>query len=46
MIETIESGSPQTSFMKFDDRVRIEMQAGDGASIFGTIEQTVVRYDG
>jgi len=45
MIETIESGSPQTAFMKFGDRVRIEMNDAEGASIFGTIEQTVVRYD-
>jgi len=45
MIETIESGAPQTAFMKFGDRVRIEMHDADGASIFGTIEQTVVRYD-
>jgi fumarylacetoacetate (FAA) hydrolase len=46
MIETIESGSPQTSFMKFGDRIRIEMHDGQGESIFGTIEQTVVRYEG
>jgi len=46
MIETIESGSPQTSFMKFGDRIRIEMQNAQGESIFGTIEQTVVRYAG
>lgn len=46
MIETIESGSPQTSFMKFGDRIRIEMQDAQGESIFGTIEQSVVRYDG
>ncbi|MDH3338596.1 MAG: fumarylacetoacetate hydrolase family protein [Gammaproteobacteria bacterium] len=46
MIETIESGAPQTAFMKFGDRVRIEMQNANGDSIFGAIEQTVVRYDG
>jgi fumarylacetoacetate (FAA) hydrolase len=45
MIETIESGAPQTPFMKFGDRIRIEMLDAGGASIFGTIEQTVVRYD-
>ncbi len=44
MIETIESGSPQTPFMKFGDRIRIEMLDGKGQSIFGTIEQTVVPY--
>ena len=46
MIETIESGSPQTSFMKYGDRVRIEMDDASGASIFGAIEQTIIRYDG
>ena len=46
MIETIESGAPQTSFMKFGDRIRIEMLDAGGTSIFGAIEQTVVRYDG
>ena len=46
MIETIESGAPQTSFMKFGDRIRIEMNDADGDSIFGAIDQAVVRYDG
>ncbi len=46
MIETIESGAPQTAFMKFDDRIRIEMNDADGGSIFGAIDQAVVRYDG
>jgi fumarylacetoacetate (FAA) hydrolase len=45
MIETIESGAPQTSFMKYGDRIRIEMNDADGDSIFGTIEQTVVTYE-
>jgi fumarylacetoacetate (FAA) hydrolase len=46
MIETIESGSPTTPFMQFGDRVRIEMNDAEGQSIFGTIDQTVVRYEG
>jgi len=46
MIETIESGAPSTPFMQFGDRVRIEMNDADGRSIFGTIDQTVVRYEG
>ena len=46
MIETIESGAPQTAFMQFGDRIRIEMLDAGGTSIFGAIEQTVVRYDG
>ncbi len=45
MIETIESGAPSTSFLRFGDRVRIEMNGADGNSIFGAIEQTVVRYE-
>ncbi len=44
MIETIESGAPSTSFMKFGDRVRIEMRDKEGRSIFGTIDQAVVPY--
>jgi fumarylacetoacetate (FAA) hydrolase len=45
-IETIQSGSPSTSFMKFGDRIRIEMRSADDQSIFGAIDQTVVPYDG
>ena len=45
-IETIESGAPRTSFMKFGDQIRIEMLDAEGQSIFGAIDQTVVRYDG
>ena len=45
-IETIQSGAPQTSFMKFGDRICIEMHGNDNASIFGSIDQTVVRYTG
>ena len=44
-IETIQSGAPKTSFMKFGDHIRIEMNDADGASIFGSIEQTVVKYE-
>jgi len=40
-IETIDAGSPKTPFMKFGDRVRIEMLDGAGASIFGAIDQVV-----
>ena len=46
MIETIESGAPKTPFLKFGDRVRIEMKDAEGRSIFGAIDQTVVRYQG
>lgn len=43
MYETIEQGKPQTSFMRFGDRVRIYMDDANGDSIFGTIDQKVVK---
>jgi fumarylacetoacetate (FAA) hydrolase len=46
MYETIEQGAPQTPFLRFGDTVRIEMQDGAGASIFGAIEQEVAHYHG
>ncbi|NRR33425.1 fumarylacetoacetate hydrolase family protein [Oxalobacteraceae bacterium] len=44
MYETIEGGAPKTGFLKFGDSVRIEMVDGQGASIFGAIDQTVTHY--
>ncbi|MCH8490598.1 MAG: fumarylacetoacetate hydrolase family protein [Oceanicaulis sp.] len=44
MIETIQTGAPSTRFMIPGDQVRIEMLDQAGKSIFGAIEQTVVRY--
>jgi fumarylacetoacetate (FAA) hydrolase len=44
-LEQLEHGEPRTPFMKFGDRVRIEMFDSDGRSIFGAIDQTVVRYE-
>ena len=44
MIETIEQGAPATPFLKFGDRVRIEMRDAEGRSIFGAIDQRVARY--
>jgi fumarylacetoacetate (FAA) hydrolase len=41
MLETIAHGAPRTPFLKFGDRVRIEMLDTDGASIFGAIDQRV-----
>lgn len=43
--ETIDSGKPSTPFMKFGDRIRIEMFDKAGHSIFGAIDQKVVKYD-
>jgi fumarylacetoacetate (FAA) hydrolase len=44
MLETLAKGAPATPFLKFGDRVRIEMLDGGGRSIFGAIDQLVVRY--
>lgn len=45
MIETIRDGAPATSFMKFGDRIKIEMLDKQGSSIFGAIDQQVVKYE-
>ena len=42
MIETIESGKPQTPFLAVGDRVEIEAFDGKGTSLFGKIDQRVV----
>jgi fumarylacetoacetate (FAA) hydrolase len=44
-VETILEGAPKTPFLKFGDRVRIEMLDEAGRSIFGAIDQEVIRYD-
>jgi len=44
-LEQLEHGVPKTPFMKFADRVRIEMNDSDGRGIFGAIDQTVVKYE-
>jgi fumarylacetoacetate (FAA) hydrolase len=43
-LETIAHGKPATEFMKYGDRVRIEMFDAGGASIFGAIDQIAVPY--
>lgn len=43
MLEQLEHGAPRTPFLKFGDRVRIEMLDEGGRSIFGAIDQKVVR---
>ena len=40
-VETIRTGKPSTPFLKFGDRVRIEMFDDAGRSIFGAIDQAV-----
>jgi len=42
-LEMIESGAARTEFMKFGDTIRIEMIGSDGQSIFGAIDQTVMK---
>ncbi|CUS49092.1 MAG: fumarylacetoacetate (FAA) hydrolase FaaH [Idiomarinaceae bacterium HL-53] len=46
MIETIRDGKPSTPFMSFGDRIRIEMLDDEGHSIFGAIDQKMVKYEG
>ncbi len=43
-LEQLEHGAPRTPFMKFGDRVRIEMFDSEGRPIFGAIDQDVIRY--
>jgi len=45
MLEIIESGEAKTPFLKFGDRVRIEMFDTAGHSLFGAIDQAVERYE-
>jgi len=44
-LEQIERGKPVTPFMQFGDRVRIEMFDSHGHSIFGAIDQHVVKHE-
>jgi len=43
-VELILEGKPRTPFLGFGDRVRIEMLDEASRSIFGAIDQEVVRY--
>jgi fumarylacetoacetate (FAA) hydrolase len=43
MLEQLAEGEPQTPFLRFGDRVRIEMTDAEGASLFGAIDQRVTR---
>ena len=42
-LETLTAGKAETPFLRFGDRVRIEMKK-DGQSIFGAIDQTLKPY--
>ena len=43
MVETIAKGEASTPFLRYGDTVRIEMRDSAGHSIFGAIEQVVVK---
>ena len=45
MLEIVEQGEAKTPFLKFGDRVRIEMFDAAGQSIFGAIDQVVEKYE-
>lgn len=45
MLEVIADGEAKTPFLKFGDRVRIEMFDEAGHSLFGAIDQVVERYE-
>jgi fumarylacetoacetate (FAA) hydrolase len=40
-METIRTGKPRTCFLRFGDRLRLEVLDSGGRSVFGAIEQTV-----
>jgi fumarylacetoacetate (FAA) hydrolase len=42
-LEQMEFGAPRTEYLRYGDRVRIEMFDRDGRSIFGAIDQVVTR---
>lgn len=44
MLEIIADGKASTPFMRFGDKVRIEMFDDNNVSIFGAIDQSVVKY--
>ncbi|HYW91356.1 MAG TPA: fumarylacetoacetate hydrolase family protein [Gammaproteobacteria bacterium] len=43
-VEKLLYGESRTPFMRFGDRVRLEMSGRDGRSIFGAIDQVIEQY--
>ena len=41
--EILKGGKAKTPFLKFGDRVRIEMRGPDGRTVFGAIDQAIVQ---
>jgi fumarylacetoacetate (FAA) hydrolase len=44
-LETIADGKPSTPFMGFGDRIEIEMFDENGKTIFGRIDQRIVKFE-
>ncbi len=44
LVEQVEEGEAKTPFLRFGDRVRIDMHDARGESVFGAIDQVVERY--
>jgi fumarylacetoacetate (FAA) hydrolase len=44
-LETADSGVAQTSYLRFGETVRLEMLDVEGHSIFGSIEQTIMKCE-
>jgi fumarylacetoacetate (FAA) hydrolase len=44
MLEIIRDGKPSTPFLRYGQRVRIEMFDDEGNSLFGAIEQEILAY--
>ncbi|WP_350646620.1 fumarylacetoacetate hydrolase family protein [Pseudomonas sp. HY13-MNA-CIBAN-0226] len=45
-IEMIEHGAARTGFMRFGDRVRMDVLGSEGQSLFGAIDQRVIEAQG
>lgn len=45
-VEKLRDGQPSTPFLKYGDRVRIEITGEDGGSIFGAIDQAIAPLTG
>ncbi len=43
-VERIAHGEPRTAFLKFGDRVRMEVVDAGGRPVFGAIDQVIARY--
>jgi fumarylacetoacetate (FAA) hydrolase len=44
-LESVRGKDPQTPYLKFGDRIEIEMRDAAGCSIFGAIEQRVTHHE-